>query len=488
MAYVVRLAFVCLLFWCGAAGAVVPKSVQYWNNAAAKYPTAEAFCTSFDVYWSDYLTRQTGTKTVYTHDTCTPPTTTPGTNGVVAGADKKYNSAGTLLSTTRFTSPFSSSVDCGANSTAVTGGCQCTAPYVENAAKTSCELPPNECEKLAGKSAGNRRWDAGAGFNNRSSAPHYYCDGWNPAGGGKCVAVAGNGDAVWTFEDGHWWGTGTAVYTGATASTCDGIGGDGNTPAPSTPKTPDGTPPKNPDPGTSAPAPCPTGQAAGEYNGTRVCAPTGSDTPKAAQEGTEKKNPDGSTVKTDTQTKCDGVKCTVEKKECTTAAGASTADCKTTTSTSDQSGFCNKSENGGNKVCQGQGEGTPTSFGGTCASGFTAVSDDAVINAMAAETFRQNCKVNPDDASQVVGKAEAAKTGNQTGSNPNNGSVSIGPGSFDSSNALGSGASCIADQSVTVLHWTATLPFSKVCSSLDILGLALLAVSSLLAARIVARG
>lgn len=377
---------------------------------------------------------------------------------------------------------------CPANSSVSGSSCACTSPYVENAAKTACELPPSECEKLSGKSAGNRRWDAGAGFNNRSSAPHYYCDGWNPAGGGKCVAVAGNGDAVWTFEDGHWWGTGTAVYTGATASTCDGIGGDGNTPAPSTPKTPDGTPPKNPDPGTSAPAPCPTGQAAGEVNGTRVCAPTGSDTPKAAQEGTEKKNPDGSTVKTDTQTKCDGVKCTVEKKECTTAAGASTADCKTTTSTSDQSGFCNKSENGGNKVCQGQGEGTPSSFGGTCASGFTAVSDDAVINAMAAETFRQNCKVNPDDASQVVGKAEAAKTGNQTGSNPNNGSVSIGPGSFDSSNALGAGASCIADQSVTVLHWTATLPFSKVCSSLDILGLALLAVSSLLAARIVARG
>jgi hypothetical protein len=111
-----------------------------------------------------------------------------------------------------------------------------------------------------------------------------------------------------------------------------------------------------------------------------------------------------------------------------------------------------------------------------------------VINAMAEETFRQNCKVNPDEASQKLGRDEAAKTGNQTTDNPNNSSVTVSSASFDSSDAIGAGAYCIGDKSVTILHWSATLPFSKVCSSLDILGLALLAVSSLLATRIVARG
>ncbi|MFV0678266.1 virulence factor TspB C-terminal domain-related protein [Variovorax sp. tm] len=132
--------------------------------------------------------------------------------------------------------------------------------------------------------------------------------------------------------------------------------------------------------------------------------------------------------------------------------------------------------------------GTQSSFGGACASGFSAKSDDAVVNAMAEETFRQNCKVNPDDASQILGRTEAAKTGNQTGTNPNNSSVAVGAGNFDSSDAIGSSGQCVGDQTVTVLRWTATLPFSRVCSSLDMLGLALLAVSSLLAARIVARG
>lgn len=154
------------------------------------------------------------------------------------------------------------------------------------------------------------------------------------------------------------------------------------------------------------------------------------------------------------------------------------------TTTEAQSGFCEK--NSKDKQCDG--EGTDTSFGGTCAGGFKAVSDDAVINAMAEETFRQNCKVNPDDASQVLGRTEAAKTGNQTTDNPNNSAASIGPSSFDNSDAIGAGAVCVADKSITLFGHTGTLPFSKVCSSLELLGIALVAVSSLLAARIVTRG
>lgn len=396
---------------------------------------------------------------------------------------------GTVFTSNNQTKLLKRAGGCPPNSTLVGGQCVCSSPFVEDTAHTSCVAPPSECEKLAGKSAGNRRWDAGAGFNNRSSAPHYYCDGWNPAGGGKCVAVAGNGDAVWTFEDGHWWGTGTAVYTGATASTCDGIGGDGNTPAASTPKTPDGTPPKNPDPGTSAPAPCPTGQAAGEVNGTRVCAPTGSDTPKAAHETDTKKNPDGSTTTTDQDTRCNGVKCETDTRVCKTGTdGLQT--CETTTTSSEQSGFCNKAENKGNKVCTGQGEGTPSGFGGNCDAGFIAKGDDAVLNAMAQEQYKRNCELlRTDKEPSTWLTAEGQKTGDRTGDNPNNGTVAIGPGNFDTSNALGGGGgSCNLNKTITVRGYSVALPFNVLCDPLAVLGQILVAVSMLLAARIVTRG
>lgn len=135
------------------------------------------------------------------------------------------------------------------------------------------------------------------------------------------------------------------------------------------------------------------------------------------------------------------------------------------------------------------GEGsTQTGFSGNCAAGFKAVSDDAVINAMAEETYRQNCKVNPDEASQALAKTNVDKEGSQTGTLPGNAAVSIGPGSFDTSDALGGGAACMPDLTVSVLGRPQTLPFSVLCDYLGYMGGVLLAVSFLLAARIVTRG
>lgn len=133
---------------------------------------------------------------------------------------------------------------------------------------------------------------------------------------------------------------------------------------------------------------------------------------------------------------------------------------------------------------------TQTGFSGSCAQGFKAVSDDAVINAMAEETYRQNCKVNPDDASQVIGKAAIAKYNtDQSGDLPGGSTVSVLPSNFDTSDALGTGGgSCIADKSITVMTRTIVLPLSDVCPYLGYLGNVLLAVSFLLALRIVTRG
>jgi hypothetical protein len=369
---------------------------------------------------------------------------------------------------------------CPANSTSVSGGCQCTSPYVENAAHTACELPPDPCLALAGKSAGSKNW-------NGTADSFTFCDGWNDIGGGKCTATAWK---VLSWEDppksGKWVSQGDAVYTGNRATSCTGSGGSGSDPAGSTP-TPDKNPPSTPAPGEAAPSPCPRGQAAGTVNGTRICAPLGSDVPKQGTDSTTTKNPDGSTTRQDSTTRCDGLKCETDKRVCQQPAGTTGQEtCETTTTTSPQSGFCDKNKT--DKVCQGQGEGTPSSFGGSCDGGFRAVSDDAVLNAMAQEQYKRNCEIlRSDTEPSTWAAAEGQKTGNAMQGNPNNGTASIGPSSFDTSDSLGGGG-CNLNKTVVVRGFSVALPFNVLCDPLAVLGQILVAVSLLLAARIVTRG
>lgn len=133
--------------------------------------------------------------------------------------------------------------------------------------------------------------------------------------------------------------------------------------------------------------------------------------------------------------------------------------------------------------------GTQSSFGGNCAAGFKAQSDDAVVNAMAEETFRQGCKMNVEDSDVALAQGERGKTGNQTGDNPNNSNVSIAPSSIDTSDALGGGAGCITDKTITVFGGTSvTLPTSKFCEGFALVGNLLVALSFLVAGVIVLRG
>ncbi|MFS2207180.1 hypothetical protein [Variovorax sp. Varisp36] len=368
---------------------------------------------------------------------------------------------------------------CPSGAAAVSGGCQCNAGYVENAAHTACELPPDPCVALAGKSAGSKNW-------NGVVDSFTFCDGWNDIGGGKCTATAYK---ALSWEDppksGKWYSQGEAVYTGNRASSCTGTGGSGSDPAGSTP-TPDKNPPSNPPPGEAAPSPCPPGQIAGDFNGSRICAQRGSDTPVQGTDGKVVKNPDGSTTGTTGTTKCDGGKCTTDTTVCNTPAGGGTPACSTTTTTDSQTGFCNA--NKGSKVCEGQGDGTPTSFGGTCATGFKAVSDDAVLNAMALEQYKRNCEVlsqTNTDSAWVT--AERDRTTDRTADNPHNSTVSVSASDIDTSDALGYGARCISDQVVQVMGNSVLLPFSKVCGSLELFGNVMLGVTLLMAAGIVLR-
>jgi hypothetical protein len=117
-----------------------------------------------------------------------------------------------------------------------------------------------------------------------------------------------------------------------------------------------------------------------------------------------------------------------------------------------------------------------------------ATGDDPILNAMAKEQYTRNCetlRTDTEPSTWVV--AEGQKTGNAMDGNPNNGTVNIGPGNFDQSDALGGGG-CSLNKTVVVRGYSVALPFNVLCDPLAVLGQILVAVSLLLAARIVTRG
>ncbi len=285
-------------------------------------------------------------------------------------------------------------------------------------------------------------------------------------------------------------------YTVGTATVTGGTCMEGAGEAPGT--VPVGAPPGTTGEPNTAPAPCPVGQAPGTVNGTQICAPMGTDTPTVApapDAGTKvETNADGSsTTKTTTgTTECKAGTCTTTTTVTTVtkdASGTVTGTSVTGGSTSQsQSAFCQA--NGKSPQCAGEGDGEGGSFSGDCVAGFKADGDDAILNAMALEQHKRNCQLldtTGPEAQEVT--AEMEKTGNRTGDedNPNNSEVNIGSGNFDTSDALG-GGSCNLNKTVVVRGYSATLPFNVLCDPLGVLGQVLVAVSLLLAARIVTRG
>lgn len=267
---------------------------------------------------------------------------------------------------------------CPANSAAVEGGCACASGYQESG--NACVPEPDECQKLAGQTAGYKNYEGKAD-------EFFFCDGWNSAGGGKCVVKVERG---LSWEDppgsGHWFSQGKGVYTGQKGTSCNGSGGNGDGPAGSTPKPPDGKEPDKPDPGTAAPAPCPQGQSAGEVNGQRVCAPRGTDSPVEVKSSSSSTNANGDKTDTTKETKCDGSKCTTTTTDCTTLNGQTSSTCSSTSSTVSAGDACKA--NSSLSVC-GDGE-DGSSFSGSCASGFQC-KGDAIQCAMAQEQHKQRC-------------------------------------------------------------------------------------------------
>lgn len=134
----------------------------------------------------------------------------------------------------------------------------------------------------------------------------------------------------------------------------------------------------------------------------------------------------------------------------------------------------------------GDGDGGGSGFGGNCMAGF-ACEGDAIFCAMSREQYARNCALfdTPSDESKLY-QENKGKEGNQTNDLPGNETIDLS-GRIDTTNALGAGA-CFPDLNVTVYGQSITLPISVVCPWLGTLGQILVAVSLLLAARIVMRG
>ena len=132
------------------------------------------------------------------------------------------------------------------------------------------------------------------------------------------------------------------------------------------------------------------------------------------------------------------------------------------------------------------GDGANSSFMGSCMGGFQC-EGDAVQCAIAREQHRRNCAMFVDESNESkLYDNEKNKEGSQADLLVGNESVDLG-GRIDQTDALG-GGSCIADRNVTVMGHSISLPFSSICPYLEILGNILIAVSLLLAIRIVMRG
>lgn len=151
---------------------------------------------------------------------------------------------------------------------------------------------------------------------------------------------------------------------------------------------------------------------------------------------------------------------------------------KVETETKDQAFFCK--ENPKSAFC------IESSFGGGC-GGPPACTGDAIQCAIASMQHEMKCKLfyQTGTPEQQAYERAIGQTGNVTGDNPNNETISVA-GRISTENLFS--GQCIGDKTVTVAGATVTLPFSTVCQYLEVLGNVLVAVSMLLAFRIIGRG
>lgn len=348
-----------------------------------------------------------------------------------------------------------------------------------------CQLPePPKCSYPPGSPMPDTLFQMGGGANYKGGYICYL----------NCEAVPN----MRAQKGGNWFHWGPYTSTGATCATGAGDATGGQP----TPNNPDGVPPPSdpdapprdppPPPPEPAPTPCKKGTCPGTINGIMVCMPceeirSGQPTPGAPPKAPPTPpDPTGNNAPPDTQnttqsaTNCKDGKCTTTTTKSTTDAGGVTTT-SSHTKTESQDDFC--TTNPRSSMC------IDGVFGGACSGGF-ACEGDAVQCAIAKEQHVRNCKLFEDFDSEEAQlyQTEKGKEGSVLGSLEGNITKTIGASDFDTSDALGAGATCIANKSITVMGTSILIPFSDICPYLAILGNILMSVSFLLAGRIVMRG
>lgn len=485
MAHLLRLIALAFLLVSGGAHAVITPVPTYTTSTISPetYGTRAAACSASAAKLSGQ-----GGDFMYSNGTANVRSSQPG---YWCFADITRKSNGESLGNSWYEGVSLGASSCPANSVPSGENCTCGTGYEESAnsciAKVEKSQAADFCKNMS--QVATHTWKMVG--TSASSTPSTSCympyppfDGADAAKG--CVTTLGDSVAIPNADGTRSW----SAQGKPTGEVCA-----------DPPKVSDST---NNTPGKSVENPCPKGYP-GTVNGASVCVPvTSNNGVDSTVKSTETKS-DGTKTEVIEDTKCTAGNCTTTTTTNNYSSGGSLISTSsavknetigTKCNTAPSSKLCSEVGLGaGNGTGSGSGSGGTgdkgeSSFGGTCAQGFKAVSDDAVINAMAEETFRQNCKVNPDADSQKEGKEaydKNEKAENMTKDNPNNSELSVGPERFDVTNAIGGGG-CITDKTVTVAGKAITLPLSNVCQYLSVLGSVLMACSFLLAARIVTRG
>lgn len=488
MAHFLRLIAACLVglscfAWVASAYASIPMlpGSYWWGSEPNWWPTKTQACAALSVDPYSALVPETADSDV--------------TNGWCNG---KWNGSyyTHLINLQRQGRPAS----CPENSTASGSSCVCAAGYVELGG-TSCVIdngctsvmgmtPPNDGACQGGVCQYGYKVNAGE----QATAQPYgrFCS--------SSCTVKGNLDFCGQYSSGVMVSGRGVCQISKSFYTGDKCTGSSEVSGPSSQGTDGGTssdPTKVETAANPVPEKLPPGKCPGQVNGVDVvvtCGSTASNETKKEDGST--KNPDGSVTNnttnntTTTQTICNGNACQKITTVTSGGSGPNGTGPGSKTETKTESGTKSEMCAGSTAAaCKGDDDKKPTGFGGSCAGGYKAVSEDAVLNAMAEEQYRRNCQLldtSGGEASEVG--TEMAKTGNRTGDSGNNSTVNVGPGSFDTSNALGGGA-CNIDKTVNVWRgYSVTLPFSNACNFLLWMGNLGVACALLLAARIVARG
>lgn len=230
----------------------------------------------------------------------------------------------------------------------------------------------------------------------------------------------------------------------------------------------------------------------GKVNGIDVCVPFDPNKNTTVSTGTTTKSgtpaTDGTPAvpgsTTTSQTSCIGSKCTTTTSTTTggtgpngTGTGSST---KTETQEQPKDDYC-KSNPRASACVQNR-------YGGGDCKAPPVCEGDAVMCAIARQTFTTNCQLQAPESSPEgdLYKAAAAKPlGDVTGDITS--TVNISASSFDQSEIIGT-SSGLVDQTVTIVGKTVTIPWSQMNELLRKIGLVMQACTFLVCARIVMRG